>query len=68
MTSISVEYRKGTELIKKSRYDMYSKDEVVMMAKHLGLEMKADEIWISYVPSGKTIGYFERKGSRWYRM
>ena len=65
---IEVQYRKGTELIKRTRYDFYTKDEVIKMAKHIGTQLKADEIWISYTNSYKTIGNFERKGSRWYKM
>lgn len=50
------------------RFFDYTKDEVIKLAKQRADEKKYRTIYIAYLESGKTVGYWEKKGSRWYRM
>lgn len=49
------------------RFFDYSKDEVIRMAKEIGDKKNARTLYIAYMHSGKTVGYWEKKGSRWYK-
>lgn len=45
----------------------YSKDEAIRRAKMIGDVHDADSFYIEYMGSGKTVGYWEKRGSRWYK-
>lgn len=49
------------------RFFDYSKDQAIRQAKKMADEQGADEIQIEYMGSGKSAGYWEKKGSRWYK-
>ena len=49
------------------RFFDYTKDEAIKLAKKRGDENRARSIYIVYMHSGKTVGYWEKKGSRWYK-
>ena len=48
-------------------YYGYSKDTVIRLAKQDGDKNNADEISISYKGSGKHVGFWEKKGTRWMK-
>lgn len=50
------------------RYFGYSKDVAVRLAKQRGDETGATEIMMEYMSSGKIVGFWEKKGSRWYKV
>lgn len=50
------------------RFFDYPKDVAVRLAKQIGDEIGATEIMMEYMPSGKIVGFWEKKGSRWYRV
>lgn len=50
------------------RFFGYSKDVAVRLAKQIGDETGATEIMMEYMSSGKNVGFWEKKGSRWYRV
>ena len=49
-----------------TRYEGYSKDAVIKKVKDDANRMYADEFSIEYM-SGKPVGRWGKKGSRWYR-
>ena len=51
-----------------NRFFDYSKDEVIKLAKKKADEKGYGSIYIVYMGSGKTVGYWEKKGSLWYRV
>lgn len=50
------------------RFFDYSKDSAVRLAKEIADKEGATEFIMEYSPSGKTVGYWEKKGSRWYKV
>lgn len=50
------------------RFFDYSKDEAIRLAKRIGDEKKYRTIYITYMHSGKTVGFWEKRGSRWYKV
>lgn len=51
-----------------NRFFDYSKDEAIRLAKKTADEGRYTLIYIEYMGSGKTVGYWEKKGSRWYKV
>lgn len=49
------------------RFFDYTKDEVIRMAKELADRKGYRTVYVAYMHSGKTVGYWEKKGSRWYK-
>lgn len=62
---IIVRFEKGSELLDKMRYD-FSKDISIGMAKSYGKMIGATLMTAEY-SSGKHIGIWELKGSKWYK-
>jgi len=50
------------------RFFDYSKEVAIRLAKEVAEETGATEIYMEYMPSGKTVGFWEKKGSRWYKV
>ena len=49
-------------------YFGYSKEGVIRQAKHDGDNDRADEISIWYKGSGKHVGFWEKRGTRWMKV
>ena len=49
------------------RFFGYSKEQAIRQAKRMADEQGADEIHIEYKGSGKSVGFWEKRGSRWYK-
>lgn len=49
------------------RFFDHSKEEAIKLAKRTADESGYRSIYILYMHSGKTVGYWEKKGSRWYK-
>lgn len=49
------------------RFFDYTKDEAIKLAKRRADEQGYRSIYLTYMGSGKTVGYWEKKGSRWYK-
>ena len=49
------------------RYYGYSKDAVVRKVKSDADKSRADTFYIEYLGSGKSVGNWVKKGSRWYK-
>ena len=45
----------------------YTKDEAIRLAKKTADEKGYRTIYLAYMHSGKTVGYWEKRGSRWYK-
>lgn len=45
----------------------YTKAEAIKLAKKIADEKRARTIYLAYLESGKTVGYWEKRGSRWYK-
>lgn len=50
-----------------NRFFDYSKEEAIKLAKRTADEKGYTSIYITYMHSGRTVGYWEKKGSRWYK-
>lgn len=57
-------YHRGNTI---QTYYGYSKDSVVRIVKRDADKTHADTFDIFYLGSGKTIGRWEKRGSRWYK-
>ena len=49
------------------RFFDYSKEEAIRLAKQRADEVGARTLYLAYMESGKTVGYWEKRGSRWYK-
>jgi len=45
----------------------YTKEEAIRLAKRRADERRARTLYLAYMHSGKTVGYWEKRGSRWYK-
>jgi len=46
----------------------YTRDQAIEQAKKIGNEKDYRTIYISYMGSSATVGYWVKKGSRWYKV
>ena len=53
---------------RRMTYVMCSKDYAIKSAKEDAMRMDADEFSLYYRQSMKSVGQWERKGSRWYKV
>ncbi len=49
------------------RFFDYTKEEAIRLAKKTADEKGYRTIYLAYMHSGKTVGYWEKRGSRWYK-
>ena len=53
---------------RRMTYLMWSKDHAIRNAKEDAMRMDADEFSLYYRQSMKSVGQWDRKGSRWYKV
>lgn len=49
------------------RYYGYSKDSLIRLVKRDADKNRADTIDVEYLGSGKSVGRWVKRGSRWYK-
>ena len=49
------------------RFFDYTKEEVITQAKKIANEKGYRSFHLTYMGSGKSVGYWQKRGSRWYK-